>query len=114
MTESCAATFVQYPHKMSHVGSVGPPMPGIELRLEEVTELGHSPSGKPPRGEVCIRGPAMFKGYYKQPELTAEVWCDVMYSIAYIIPCFTVYLSSWCGTVSRLLRWGKKSSNTTA
>eukprot|EP00878_Enallax_costatus_P005018 GHUV01005278.1.p1 GENE.GHUV01005278.1~~GHUV01005278.1.p1 ORF type:complete len:528 (+),score=95.01 GHUV01005278.1:432-2015(+) len=72
LTESCAASFVQFPNKMSHVGTVGPPMPGVELRLEAVTELGHSPSGNPPRGEICIRGPAMFKGYYKQPDLTEE------------------------------------------
>lgn len=73
LTESCAASFVQFPHKLSHVGTVGPPMPGVEVRLEAVTELGHSPSARVPRGEICIRGPAMFKGYYKQPELTAEV-----------------------------------------
>eukprot|EP00879_Flechtneria_rotunda_P001890 GHRR01002062.1.p1 GENE.GHRR01002062.1~~GHRR01002062.1.p1 ORF type:complete len:668 (+),score=222.63 GHRR01002062.1:317-2320(+) len=72
LTESCAATFVQFPNRNSHVGTVGPPMPGVELRLEAVPELGHFPTGKTPRGEICIRGPAMFKGYYKQPDQTAE------------------------------------------
>jgi long-chain acyl-CoA synthetase len=42
------------------------------MRLEAVTELGHSPTATPPRGEVCVRGPMMYQGYYKQPELTAQ------------------------------------------
>jgi long-chain acyl-CoA synthetase len=33
LTETCAATFVQYPNKQSHVGTVGPPMPGVQVRL---------------------------------------------------------------------------------
>jgi long-chain acyl-CoA synthetase len=33
LTETCAATFVQYPNKQSHVGTVGPPMPGVLVRL---------------------------------------------------------------------------------
>jgi acyl-CoA synthetase (AMP-forming)/AMP-acid ligase II len=44
----------------------------LQMRLEAVTELGHSPSSNPPRGEVCVRGPMMFEGYYKQPDLTAQ------------------------------------------
>ncbi|KAI8465586.1 MAG: hypothetical protein J3K34DRAFT_525246 [Monoraphidium minutum] len=72
LTESCAASFVTPPYDASLVGTVGPPMPGIQVRLEAVPELGYSPHGAKPQGEVCLRGPALFSGYYKQPELTAE------------------------------------------
>jgi long-chain acyl-CoA synthetase len=42
------------------VGTVGPPMPGIEVRLEE-------------DGEVSCRGGNIFRGYLDAPEKTAEV-----------------------------------------
>jgi long-chain acyl-CoA synthetase len=42
------------------VGTVGPAMPGIEVRLDA-------------DGEVCCRGGNVFRGYLDQPEKTAEV-----------------------------------------
>jgi long-chain acyl-CoA synthetase len=45
---------------------------GVEMRLEAVPEMGYDPAAEPPTGEVCIRGPGLFSGYYKQPELTKE------------------------------------------
>jgi long-chain acyl-CoA synthetase len=42
------------------IGTVGPPMPGIEVRLDE-------------DGEVCCRGGNVFRGYLDAPEKTAEV-----------------------------------------
>ena len=50
-------------------GSVGRPVPGVELRL--VDERGNEvPPGDP--GEVVVRGPNVFSGYWRQPEATAE------------------------------------------
>jgi hypothetical protein len=73
LTESCAASFVTVPWDARQAGTVGPPVPGIQVKLEAVPEMGYAPDGPgPARGEVCLRGPALFKGYYKQPELTAE------------------------------------------
>lgn len=51
-------------------GSVGKPLPGVELRLmREDGSLGTE-------GEVVTRGDHVMKGYYKNPEKTAEVIRD--------------------------------------
>jgi hypothetical protein len=40
------------PFDNTMMGTVGLPLPGVELRLEAVPELGYLPSDKNPRGEV--------------------------------------------------------------
>ena len=44
-------------------GYVGVPMPGVQVRLS-------------PEGEILIKSPGQFSGYYKQPELTAASFTD--------------------------------------
>lgn len=62
---------------MSMLGTVGPPVPYVEARLESVPEMGYDAlSSETPRGEICIRGDTLFSGYYKRDDLTKEVLVD--------------------------------------
>jgi long-chain acyl-CoA synthetase len=60
LTENTAAAFVT-PPQHPKPGTVGPPMPGVEVRL----------AGD---GEVLIRGGNVTAGYYKEPDRTAETF----------------------------------------
>ncbi|KAK9817139.1 hypothetical protein WJX72_010149 [[Myrmecia] bisecta] len=74
LTETCAGSFAAPWDDYSHLGFCGAPLPCIEVRLEAEPEMGYSPSGRPARGELCLRGPSVFQGYFKQPDLTKEVF----------------------------------------
>ncbi len=58
MTESTAIATLNRPGA-TRAGTVGPPMPGVEVALAE-------------DGEVLLRGPVVMAGYRKQPKQTAE------------------------------------------
>lgn len=45
--------------------TVGMILPCLELKFEDIDDDGI--------GEICVKGDVVMKGYYKQPELTAEV-----------------------------------------
>ncbi|HEU5143972.1 MAG TPA: long-chain fatty acid--CoA ligase [Dermatophilaceae bacterium] len=58
LTETSAGTFVNRPN-LYKFGTVGPPMPGTEVRIAE-------------DGEIMVRGPGVMQGYHQLPEQTAE------------------------------------------
>ena len=62
MSETSSAATVNPPGRV-RVGTVGPPLPGVELKLAE-------------DGELLIRGPIVMKGYRNMPERTAEALGD--------------------------------------
>jgi len=72
LTETAAcATIMAF--EENSVGRVGPPVQGINIRLENWEEGNYRVTDKPrPRGEIIIGGENITAGYYKQPEKTAE------------------------------------------
>jgi malonyl-CoA/methylmalonyl-CoA synthetase len=52
-------------------GTVGPPLPGLELRLVDEQRRPLAP-GPDVLGEVVVRGPSVFPGYLNRPDATAE------------------------------------------
>jgi len=70
LTEASPVVAVNPTWDSPRVGTIGLPLPStdIEMRDEEgnVVPLGEA-------GEMCVRGPQVMKGYWNQPENTAEV-----------------------------------------
>jgi long-chain acyl-CoA synthetase len=61
-SEDTGPTSFNQPHKQ-RLGTVGPVIPGVEVKLAE-------------DGEILVRGPNVFMGYYKEPAATAETLID--------------------------------------
>jgi long-chain acyl-CoA synthetase len=59
-------------HRLSGVrklGSVGPPIPGVQVTIQDDADR-VLPTGE--LGEVCVKGPNVMLGYYRDPEETAR------------------------------------------
>ncbi len=66
MTEAAPYISVNRPEPGLHrFGTVGLPVPGVEIRIENVGENGE--------GDIWVRGPNITSGYLSQPDLTSDV-----------------------------------------
>lgn len=63
MSETSGLSCTNAPFQSKRVGTIGMPLEGTEMKLGD-------------DGEILIRTPGLLTGYYKQPELSAEVFTD--------------------------------------
>lgn len=71
MSETCAIGTNNPVTSRQFSGTIGLPLPGIDVAIKD--EAGASlPVGE--SGEICIRGPNVMRGYYRQSEETAHAF----------------------------------------
>jgi len=71
LTECSPVVAANHPPR-PNPGAVGWPLPGVTVRLDDPDEDGD--------GEILVQGPNVMKGYFRDPELTAEVLRDGWFS----------------------------------
>nr|XP_018267113.1 uncharacterized protein I303_01096 [Kwoniella dejecticola CBS 10117]OBR89271.1 hypothetical protein I303_01096 [Kwoniella dejecticola CBS 10117] len=71
LTETCGMATICGPG-FSPIGSVGVIGPSCEVKLQDYPDAGYLSTNKPPQGQILLRGPNVFQGYFKQEELTTE------------------------------------------
>jgi fatty-acyl-CoA synthase len=72
LTETCSGdTFMEAGREIEKIGSTGRAIAHVELEIRD--EHGNRvPPGE--NGEICLRGPKVTKGYWKDPEKTASAF----------------------------------------
>jgi long-chain acyl-CoA synthetase len=68
LTETTGGAFATR-HDSNVIGSVGPPLPGVEGKIVDPQPQDDGPA----IGEIAIRGPIVMKGYWNRPDATAAV-----------------------------------------
>ena len=67
MTEASPFISVNRPEPgMNQFGTVGLPVPGVEIKLDDMNENGE--------GEILVRGPNIMQGYFHRPEMNQDVF----------------------------------------
>jgi long-chain acyl-CoA synthetase len=69
ITETCGFTAASSIWEV-RAGVVGGPLPSIQIKLRDVEKLSYFTTDDPPRGEVLVKGNTLFKGYFRNKELT--------------------------------------------
>lgn len=63
LTETCATVSFDYPNKPVSTGSIGRPMPGVDVKISE-------------EGEILVKAPSVTPGYFKREEETRELFTE--------------------------------------
>lgn len=72
LTETCSGdTFMDEGHEIAKIGSVGRPVAHLEIRVVD-DDGAPLPAGR--SGEICLRGPKVTRGYWRDPERTAAAF----------------------------------------
>jgi len=75
MTEASPGVTMNPYSGKKKIGTVGVPFPNTEVKLVDVSDRTREvPLGEP--GEIAIRGPQIFKGYWKKPQETENALVD--------------------------------------
>lgn len=69
LTETAPVTHTNYAGPVNKPGTVGPPLPGVEVRLVDENDQDVPPGVE---GELICRGDNVTSGYWRKPEATAE------------------------------------------
>lgn len=64
-------TFMEAGREIVKIGSTGRPVPHVEI---EIRDDHGNPLARGEDGEICLRGPKVTKGYWKDPEKTAAAF----------------------------------------
>ncbi|KAG8999667.1 hypothetical protein FRB94_006009 [Tulasnella sp. JGI-2019a] len=77
MTESCATAAIGWVGDPTSTGMIGGPQVVNSMKLVDVPSMNYTSEDKPnPRGEICIKGPNVFKRYFKDEKNTREALDD--------------------------------------
>jgi len=63
LTESFATASNDHTDKAYSIGSIGRPLPGLDIKISE-------------EGEILLKGPTITKGYYNRPDLNAQSFTE--------------------------------------
>jgi fatty-acyl-CoA synthase len=72
LTETCGGdTFMEPGLEIAKIGSTGRPVAHVEIEIRDDTGNRRAPGED---GEICLRGPKVTRGYWKDPEKTAAAF----------------------------------------
>ena len=70
MTETCSGdTLMESGREIEKIGSVGRALAHVEIEIRDAEGLAVAPGQS---GEICLRGPKVTRGYWRDPEKTRE------------------------------------------